>query len=327
MAFRLDIFHALVVQSVRESLRQPVILLVTTVAILLAALMPFMTAFQFGEENRLVMDGILALHFLLGAYLAGAVSQLGLGLDLQGRAAGLILCKPVRRAEFFLARFTGVLVVLALFSFCLWTAAVLSQQIGPLEHGEDERAGLIILAAVAAAHGISGMINYRRGSPYAEWSFFLLPIALGMALSFLLIRDLRADVASAGRVLASGVRLLPAFGLVYLGLGVLAAAAHTLAARFSSAPVLAGFMTLLLVLGLSLEPLIHEWRGAVAESLRVMGIAWLMPSWSLFWPADALYAGRSLPLTYLGWAALYSVTWTAFFLSVGTAWFAERELG
>jgi hypothetical protein len=327
MDVSIGLFRALVNQTVREALRQPVILLTTTVAILFAALMPLMTAFQFWEGERLIRDGILALHFTLGAYLAATVSQLVMGVDLQGRAAGLLLCKPVPRWTFFLARYTGSLVVLVLFTLGLWVAAVLSVRIGPTDYVVDEKAGLGVLLAVGAAHAISAGLNYRRGTPYAEWAFFLTPAALLLVLGGLALRDGRSGLVPVSMIGSVGARMAPAFALIFLGLAVITAAAHALLARVAGVPWLTGGVIVLIVAGLSLEPLLTSLGRGVSEHLLGKALIRLVPSWSLFWPADALEGGRSLPLAYVGWVTLYAAAWSAFFLAVGAVSFERREVG
>ena len=68
-------FSALAGLTALEAMRQPMPLMLTTAAAIMAALFPLLVAHQFGDEGRMVRDSILALQFALGVYLAAYVAS------------------------------------------------------------------------------------------------------------------------------------------------------------------------------------------------------------------------------------------------------------
>jgi len=311
----------LALQAARALWRQPLPVLTATLGALMAALFPLLVAFPLGDSDRLVRDGALALYFSLGVYLAAAAASGSLDRDREAGWAALVLSKAVSRSRFYLARYGGVLLVLALFSLCLGLAALLSGRVGAAHDHGQSGAGLGIGLSILAAHAAAGLANYRCGRPYASMAFGLLAFALLAAAAVPAI-GLSGGAARAA-LAAAAVRLAPALLLIGLALAVLAAVVMALSVRLPPAPVAAAG-GLVFLLGLVRAPLVD--RAAAAGNRAAASAAALLPDWHLFWAADALSGGGRIPWDYVGGVGLYAVLYTAGMVLIGLALYGGRDL-
>lgn len=312
--------RALAWQTAVEILRQPLPVLLTTLASSLAALFPLVLSFQFGEEGRLARDGILAMHFTLGVYLAAVASSATLGREWQSGTGALVLSKAVSRELFFFSKFLGLALVLAVFTFCMGAAAVLSTRVGVANYVIDSRAGGIIGGSILAACLLAGLLNYWKSRPFPSTMQGLLVAALLMAAGLVALLPLPPDALS---LAATFQRLAPALLLVFFALVMMAALTLALAARLSAVPVLV-MAALVFLLGLVNGPLFGPAAARGSLWARVAGA--VIPDWQHFWLMDALSGSGRIPFSYVGWAGLYAAVYTAGLLSVGLAVFRNREV-
>ncbi len=321
MRYLLRTCRALTVQTAVEIVRQPLPVLVTTLAATMAALFPLFLAFQFGEEGRLVRDGILALHFSLGVYLASVAASSTLGRELNAGSGALVLSKAVSRELFYVSKFLGVLLVLGLFTLCVGLAAVLSARVGAANYIVDSRAGALIGGAICTAFAVAGLLNYWKGRPFSSTAQLLLVAALASAVALVSIGpgggDGRATFA------ATALHLAPALILIFLALSVMAAIVLALSVRLPAAPVVA-VGGLVFVLGLVNGPLFGQ--AAAGGNAAAAAAAALLPDWQHFWVVDALSGNGRIPLSYVGWAGLYAALYAAGALLAGLALFRDREV-
>jgi hypothetical protein len=309
-------------QTAVEILRQPLPVLVTTLATTLAALFPLVLSFQFGEEGRLVRDGILALHFTLGVYLAAIAASATLGRELQSGSGALVLSKAVSHELFYLSKFLGVVIVLAVFTLCLGLAAVLSTRVGVSNYVVDPRAGAIIGVAIALAFLLAGVLNYWKGFSFSSTAQVLLVVALLVSLGLVAVQPGGTD--SAASLAQTALRLAPSLILVFMALVMMTAITLALAARLPAVPVVA-IGALVFLLGLVNGPLFGK---AVARgNLAAVAVSALVPDWQHFWLVDALSGNGRIPFGYVGWAGLYAAAYTGGILLAGLALFRDREIG
>ncbi len=313
--------RALTVQTAVEILRQPLPVLVTTLAATLAALFPLVLSFQFGEEGRLVRDGVLALHFTLGVYLAAVAASATLGREIQSGSGALVLSKAVSHELFYFSKFLGVVLVLALFTLCIGLAAVLSTRVGVANYVVDPRAGGLIGMAIAFAYLLAGVLNYWKGRPFSSTAQLLFVLALLVSLGLVAVQPGGSDPASS--LMQTALRLAPALALVFMALVMMTAITMALAARLPAVPVVV-LAALVFLLGLIKSPLFGEAsaRGNIAARLASV----LAPDWQHFWLVDALAGGGRIPMGYVGWAGLYAAAYTGGILLVGIAFFRDRDV-
>lgn len=313
--------RALTLQTAVEILRQPLPVLLTTLATTLAALFPLVLSFQFGEEGRLVRDGILALHFTLGVYLAAVSASATLGRDLQSGSGALVLSKAVSHELFYLSKFLGVVLVLAVFTLCVGLAAVLSTRVGVANYVVDPRAGGIIGIAIIAAFLLAGALNYWKGHPFSSTAQLLLVVALLVSLG--LVAAQSGSTYANTSLSQTALHLAPALALVFLALVMMTAITLALAARLPAVPVVA-IGTLVFLLGLVNGPLFG--KAAARGNIGAVILSAVVPDWQHFWLVDALSGNGRIPLGYVGWAGLYAAAYTGGLVLAGLALFRNREI-
>src|SRR5438046_6412724 len=100
-----------------ELIRQPVFLLLMTSSAVFEIFLATPYYFAFGDEPKLVKNSTLAVMLLAG--LLGAVLSASASLAREIRAGTVlaVLSKPVGRARFLLAQYTGLHAALAVLAY------------------------------------------------------------------------------------------------------------------------------------------------------------------------------------------------------------------
>ncbi len=330
---------ALAANACRETMRQPLVLLLTASAIAAAGLLPASAVFAFGEEARLVRDGVLALQFLAGLLAASAAASAAIFHEVRRGTAAAVLSKPVPRGLFFLASFLGILGALLLFHAALIAAALLSVRMVWRGLDLDWRVMTVFAAALVAAFAYAAAMNFWFRRPFVARAYGALAPCLAAAVLVTAALDagqpMAEHCAACAAMHARGAHgavarwgglmdwgLVPAGVLVALAVTVLAALAVSLSTRLP--PLLSGAAAgALFLLGLVSETL---FRSAAATSVAAGALYRLLPNWQLFWMADTLSAGAAIPWSYVGLAAAYAATYAGAALAVGWAAFENADI-
>ncbi len=313
-------FAALAANTFLDLVRRPILLLLAVSSVVLTGILPAVSLFMFGEEARLVRDGALAFQFGMGLLLAGAAASAALYSEISRGTAATVLCKPVSRTVFFLAKYAGVLLILALFSLFSLLAALLSARL-PLPGLEtDWRVGALFYLAVPAALALAGVSNFFFKRPFVSQAFLFLGPCLAAAFLAAACLDPAGGWCRFGALLEW--RLLPAGVLISLALAVFAAVALSLSTRLSPAFTLAA-CGVLFFLGLLSDYLL----GRAAERSLPAAVAYgLVPNWQDFWLADALAGGGAIPWGYVAGAAGYAGLMIVAVLCLGLIAFRNVEI-
>lgn len=119
---------AIAKNTLKEAVRQPVIILI--IALLSGAVFfsQFVTFFSLGEEARMLRDTCLASITVGGLLVAVFASASVISDEIEKKTAMTVLCKPVSRAEFIFGKYLGILLTLAVayavffvvFCFTIW---------------------------------------------------------------------------------------------------------------------------------------------------------------------------------------------------------------
>jgi ABC-type transport system involved in multi-copper enzyme maturation permease subunit len=110
--------------TVREAMRQRLLVLLTLIALGLVVGSQFLRQFNFGSsELKFITDLGFGVLTAFGSILAIVVTAQLFFNEVENRTALTILAKPVFRSEFMLGKFAGVAWILLL--FCLLTTASL----------------------------------------------------------------------------------------------------------------------------------------------------------------------------------------------------------
>jgi Cu-processing system permease protein len=261
-------------------------------------------------ELRVVSDlgaASIALYAIIVSIVLGATS---LYRELELKTIFPILARPVRRAEYLLGKYLGIVLTLAVFvaantGFLLLALA----QLGG-------RSALLCAGVGLASLAITGLLAWRL--PRLRTAL-PIPWALGLAaIGFLLASTAPDD----RRVLAASALL------ALCEVGIVAAVA-TLFAAFSSPFLTAVFTFALFGVGRSADTLITLPARMFGETVRALGQAAgrALPNLMLFVPERPLLTGEStVPLgSYLLSSGAYALFWIVALLAVASVLFQRRD--
>lgn len=328
MTSRVGQFCALSGLTATEVSRRPICLLLVLCCLCLMALAPFQ-AYQFGEEGKIARDGAFAAYLVFGLLLGAYGACTVLTRELRSGTAAAVLAKPVSRDTLFLAKFSGVAVLILGYSVCAIPALLLCEKASPKLYLFERHAAAVLWAVPPAACAVAAVINYRWRRPFASTAFWLLAamMLLGLFLAALVPDHAAAETSVGGRVITLDRsvqwRLLPAALLVTMALLVLSAISLMLAARFNTVAVVA-FSAAALFLGLLSD---YLFGGGAARRGSLVALAHrIVPDWQHFWLTDRLVAGGTVQWSYVGVAGAYAALYLAGVLCAGMLLFRAREV-
>jgi hypothetical protein len=306
--------------TVLEIIRQPFCLLVTLTSLLFIGLLPLVLTHTLGHAEKLVRDSALAIHLGGGLVLGGTAASAALREDLRRGAAAVILTKPIGRAIYFLAKYSGVCLVLIPLSLAATMATLLSARTVRDPYVLDLVSGLGLPAALAATMIPAGLANYVWRKPFASAGFW--GCLGGLAGAFAWINTVGPDGHPAAFGSRLDLALIPVSILILLALLVFAALSVSLATRLDTPATLVGCGMVLLV-GLMSDALFG--RAASTSFPAAIGYG-LLPNWQHFWAADALTSRTPVSWEYLRDASLYAASYAGAVLCLGLTSFRHREI-
>jgi ABC-2 type transport system permease protein len=306
-----------------ELIRQPIYLLMMSFSAMFIVFLSCVPYFGFGDDPKMVKDSVLAIMLLTGLFGAVVGAAASVAHEIRSGTALAVLSKPVGRAQFLLAKYTGVAGALTLSSYVNTVACLLASRMAYDAYGSTDTFALRWFAlAVVLAYAASGFINYFLQRQFVATA--VLAVTLAVTLAFLYINCYNKE--GEWQAFAAGVdwRMVPACVLILLALWVLAGLAIACATRWDLIPSLAicsGFF----LLGLMSDYLFG--RPASQGSWWAAALYSIVPNWQLFWMADTLETGKSgVPLQYVGTVLLYVIGYLGATLAAALALFEDREL-
>lgn len=312
-------FYQIAKNTCRESLREPIYLLVLLTALTLVGIYPLLTLFVFREQVKLVVDSAMATTMVFGWITAVLCASHAIAREIANGTALLLLSKPVERPVFIVAKIAGIL--LALLVFCLLTclATLIAVRVAKDQFRLDYRAFGIYFAAVAVSCAIGGLRNYTRRSSFP----MVAVLALGVMLPVAAVAIGFLPTTGETEKVAYSWNIVPALVLItysVLAMGTLATALSTRLDLVSNLLV----CSVIFVIGLMSDYLLGQ---AAQHNLVAAFLYGAIPNWQLFWMADALAAQRPIPWEYVGLGAAYIGLFVAFFMVLAMLLFYRREVG
>ncbi|MDD4872146.1 MAG: ABC transporter permease [Kiritimatiellae bacterium] len=328
MMLRIKQFLAMAGLTALEAIRQPICLLLSAGCVVLIAAVPLMIMHTFGEDGKQVRDSALAFHFVFGLFIAGHASGTLLSHEMKSGTASAVLSKPVSRELFFLSKFTGITVVVMLFSMCAAIATLLSERVAEkfyftntlTGYITDTQTGAMLFGAPFVACLVAALINYRFKRPFASTAFVMLLFSL----LFVLVMSGFFERNGTWMPYDFHVqwRIVPVSILITMALVVLAAIAIALSTRLDTVPTLVISSTVFL-LGLMSDYIF----GRFAENSGFSAFLYMVvPNWQHFWAADALSGGGNVPWEYVINAGLYAAAYSTGILCLGMFSFRHVEM-
>lgn len=310
--------------TVFETLRQPIYIVIIISALLLLLLAPFISMYTLDEDVKLLRELAFSTIFLAGLFMAvfsatGAITE-----EIETGTITTVLSKPIPRPVFVLGKFFGVAMAVTLAHYILTAAMLMAIRHGVLETASDEFDFTVITAASFAFLAtiiISAFLNYSY-----EWNFSASAIVIGsvmsgIALLFLAFidRDWKVNPSN------NGFHLFDLYASILLLFAVFIIAA--LAVMFSTRMNI--ILTLLCCIGVFLLGLISDWAfGRFADEHLWAKISYiLIPNLQIFWVSDAIYETHTVPTNYLLMGFYYACLYIAGILLIAIALFQKRQVG
>lgn len=263
-------FVTIATNAFMELVRQPVFLLLMTGSVVFEIFLASPYYFAFGDEPKLVKNSTLAVMMLAGLLGAVLSASASLAREIRTGTALAVLSKPVGRARFLLAKYTGLAGALALLTYVNLIGTLLASRMAFDAYGSTDMFALGIFAlAIVVAYGMGGFSNFFLRRPFVSDAVF--SVVLMLSIAFIVISFYTKE--GKPQAFATGVdwRLVTAAVLILFALWILAALALACSTRLDviatlcicSALFLAGLMSDYLF-GRRAEPV---WRYDLTEEL------------------------------------------------------------
>jgi len=306
-----------------ELVRQPVFLLLMTGVVCFEVFLATPYYFAFGDEPKLVKNSVLAVMLLGGLLSAVLSASASVAREIRSGTALAVLSKPVGRAQFMLAKYTGLALALTLLTFVNTVVALLTSRMAFDAYGGTDTLALGIFAGgLLLAYLIGGFSNFFLRRPFVSDAVFAVVLMITAAFVIINFFDKEGNT----QAFAAGVdwRLIPASLLILFALWILAGLAVACSTRLEMIPTLA-ICSALFLLGLMSQYFFSE--KALAGSWWASVLYTVTPNWQLFWLADALETGKTdYYWGYVGRALGYALCYTGALLALAVALFEDREL-
>ena len=319
-------FLTIAANAFMELVRQPIFLLLLTGSVAFEIFLAVPYYFALGDESKLVENSALAVMLLAGLFGAVLSASASLAREIRVGTALAVLSKPIGRAQFLLAKFTGLAAALTVLTYVNLIGVLLCSKMAFDAYGGTDLLALGIFAAgVATAYVLGGFSNFFLRRPFVSDAVFALVVMATIA-AFVIFRFTQSETGfyAQGHV---DWRLVPAGILILFALWILAALALACSTRLDTIPTLA-ICSAFFLIGLMSDYIYSKAGGDTGH------VPWwastlytIIPNWQLFWLADALDMGKStFHWHYVAKAFAYTVGYAGAALAVGTALFEEREL-
>ena len=329
-----------------ESIRQPVLLVVLVACGLLVVLSNPFSAYTLTDDNRMFVDIGMSTIFIGGAVLAAFVATNVLTREIENRTVLTVVSKPVSRAIFVLGKFLGVAgaqtIVMVFLSILFMLVEI---------HGVRETVShpwhlpVILLGSGAVLLGVAAGVwcNFFYGWVFSS-TFIILSTPL-LALAYGLSLILGPDFTPVSPAQTFQGNLWIAVLVLCVGEYVLTAIALAASTRLGQV------LTLLTTVGLFLLGLLSDWlfgRRIARIDETILGLTeagaspdtmlqiehWLLsiayaaiPNFQVFWLADAITQDAAIPTSYLASTIPYGIAMTVVALALAILLFQRREVG
>jgi ABC-2 type transport system permease protein len=258
---------AIIRNTFLESIRQPIVLVVTLVAALLV-LFSGQAAFTMEDDQRMLLDMGLATLFLAGALLSAFVATSVLTREIENKTVLTVVSKPVGRPLFIVGKYIGVVAAILMPMLLLTFLFLLVEMHGVRQRVMDPYHVPVIVFTVIAmvlATGIAVWCNYFYG-----WVFSSTLITLAtplMALAYLFSMMFDAKFSPQSIALSFNTNIWLAVITLLSAILVLCAIAIAASTRLGQ------MLTLCVTIGVFLLGLLSDW--IFARPMHDMEARWL----------------------------------------------------
>lgn len=301
---------AITINTFREAVRDRVLLGVLGAAGLVLLFTLALAELSLNEQRRVVLDVGLASISLFSVVMAVFLGSSLLYKEIERRTLYVILPKPIRRHEFLLGKYFGIVLTTAVFvgimgSIQLWVTSI--------QAGASAALLVITPVALLATLGLAMWRATDRTAVVPPWSL----LALG---------------ATAAVVSSTDVELAPLLMSLLLVVGeILLLAAVAMFFSSFSTPFLTGAFTVgVWLVGRSADDMSAMHSRALTPAIESLlhGLAWVVPNFDLFVPHPRALTEVSAalgPASYVASTMGYGVVYAALLLGAACGVFSKRD--
>ena len=321
-----------------ESIRQPIVLIVCAAATILVVMSNPFSAWTMQDDQRMFVDIGLSTVFLATAVLASFIATNVITREIDNGTVLTVVSKPVPRPIFVIGKYLGVSVAMLLAFAYLSLVFMLVEVHGTLQTARDPLHIPVILfgsAAIIGAVSVGAWMNFFYGRSFASWTVATALPMLGLAYLLSLFFDAEWNSVPLAQQFEPEIwKALLLMSLATLVLNAVAIAASTR---------LGQVLTLVIVVSIFVLGLLSDWMigrtlsESAAQATLTAGdqVKWgllsacraVLPNFQVFWLSDALTQKKSIPGEYIAYAVPYALAMVTGLLALATAMFQRREVG
>jgi len=316
--------YAIARNTLFETIRQPVFAVVLAGALCLIAFSPAFTMFTLVNHIKLVKDMGLATIMLTGLLLAVLAASTVISEEIRKQTALTVVSKPVDRFEFILGKYFGIVFSLLIAGYLMTIVLTMTVRVG-VPATASTKLDSVAIWGMVIAFGLAVLgatiANYFFDRPFPSTSI-LMGLAM-FSLAYLVVGFLPPIEDALKETTFHYDHSVTLGGLlIMLATTVLAAVAIAASSRLNpllTLAVCAGFFVLGLVADSAL--------GRFADGSSIANVVYhAVFNLQVFWIADGLSDGRSIPAGYVVRAGAYAVTYQAAVLFFAMFLFQNREI-
>ena len=326
-------FFKIAANTFKESVREPIYTLLLMCAVLLIANFPFVAIFVFYDQVKMVVDSSMATTMLFGLFAAVLCSSNTVSREMRDGTVLLLFSKPVFRWTFILSKIAGVMMSSLFFVLICNAASVVALYIAIDPFRVDFALYYILLGLLVLGAAVGMVLNFARGSSFPAVMTIFMAVALPvMALAVMIFKEVPPEIILRDFLLA--------ISLLFFAVAAMATLSVVFATRLDMVPNLC-VSTVLFALGLMANYLFQPESGICSPfhllfadgNLVAQLDSWcrtlfyaLLPNWQFFWLADALATRKAIPVSYLGYSAIYVVLYIVLCSMWAVLVFQDKEI-
>jgi ABC-2 type transport system permease protein len=318
-------FWGIVVNSLTETIRQPIygVLVLLTAGLLILNLA--LAGYTLDDDNKLLKDLSLSTLLLAGLFLAAFSAAGILSREIENKTVLTVISKPVGRPLFILGKFTGLAGALAIAFYLCGIVFLLTMRHKVMERTSQDYDLPVIIFGASALLGtliLAGFCNYLYDMHFASTAVTLSLPLMTLALLLICLIGPKWEIQQFGKDFIDG-QIIGAIALVFAMVMIATAVAVAASTRFGQVATLA-ICTVVLLIGLASDYLFGQAR---ETNLLARVAYWVSPNLAFLWITDALTQDNHITAHYVGMAFGYGMLIVACWLLIAVALFQKREVG
>ena len=316
--------YAIARNTIFETIRQPVFLVVLMGALTMIAFSPAFTMFTLVNHIKLVTDMGLATIMVTGMLLSVVAASTVISEEIRKKTVLTVISKPVDRFEFVLGKYAGIMVSIVIAGYLMVLVLTMTVRIGvPATASTRLDFGPVMGMLLGTGFVLFGAIlaNYFFDRPFPSTAICLALVVFSLAFGIVGLLPPVSDTLKE-RFLHYNWSVTLAGILIMLAVSVIATVAVAVSTRLNplfTFSICAAFF----VIGLVVEELLRKYAGGSAVLTFPLRAFFNI---QYFFLADALSSEREIPFNYIIRAVLYAATYQAAILCGALYLFQDREV-